>query len=343
MNYLLSARKIILENTGLSLFGFNLFLLLVIAYLYDPFSLFQKGYEGASSILSVTQENTRQITVQSGDLEYRLIKKNQIEDQFEWDLEYKSGASAITHAADPERIKEFFNSIKEAKRFYSFSRTPENDTEMGFSENAAGKCECMTFTFEDENQDKETIYVGRSTTGGESHVRVNDESEIFLVRTDLKSASGFGETDFFRNRRLMPEKVKSDAITSINAKFTDPRRNVQLSKAGGIWRMVSPAQGTVRIGTLPEDISEMKADQFLDMLPQDINKESAFTLEIVYKKNLTEAETVSFKILGSKDNDIYYLENQEGNLFQIYSFSFKELYNPVETLLEKESILEKTN
>ena len=368
MNFFLKYRKYVQENIGLSLFAFNLFLLTVVFFIYDPFGILPEGYEGSSPLINISQKDVQKITFDTAGNNFSLTRKEIIEEKkdedplpldvekdsslfnekkeavYEWSLEFSSDSSNLSYRADPERVETLFKEIKEARRYYSFSMNAENEIEMGFSKNQSGECECLRITFQFEDDEKHTLFVGRSTAGGESHVKLDEESKIYLVRNDILASSGYGKQEHFRNRRLLPRGITSDSITSINAKFTaNPKRNVSLSKAGGQWRITTPVQGSARIGTLPEDIADMKADQFPKIIPPDINTENAFKLEIVYKKSLTELKTITFNILGSKEQEIYYIRDEKGTLYQIYSYSFKDLFHPEENLLEKESILEKTN
>ena len=368
MSFILKYRKYIQENIGLSLFGFNLFLLAVVFSIYDPFDIIPEGYDGSSPVINISQKNVKKISFNTDGNNFSLIRKEKIEEKkdenplpldtekdsalfnekkeavYEWSLEINSDNSKLNYSADPERVETLFKEIKEARRYYSFSMNAENEIEMGFSKNQSGECSCLKITFLLENDDQHTLYVGRSTAGGESHVRLDEESKIYLVRNDLQASSGYGKSDHFRNRRLLPGRITADSITSINAKFAvNPARNVSLSRAGGRWMITTPVQGSARIGTLPEDIADMKADQFPKLVPPDMNTENAFKLEVVYKKSLTELKSITFDILGSKEQEIYYIKDENGILYQIYSYSIKDLFHPEENLLEKESILEKTN
>ena len=365
MSILLKYRKYLLENIGLSLLAVNFLLLLVVFFLYDPFDIIPAGYQGSSPLFHVSQKDVKIVNFESAESNFNLIRKEKIEEKitdkddsllktergsslfkdkkeekYEWSLEFNSDGNAYSYPADPERVGDLFHAIQEGRRYYSFSRTPETESSMGFSANPAGKCECLMVKFQMENNQYHTLYVGASTAAGESHVRLDDESKIFLVRNDILSSSGYGKHEHFRNRRLLPRGITADSITSINARFQKPERNVELSKAGGLWRIIRPVKGSARIGTLPDDVAEMKADQFPKIIPPDLNTADAFRLEIVYKKNFTDVDTINFDVLGSKENDIYFLKNKEGTVYQIYAGSFRDIYHPEENLLEKESLLE---
>jgi hypothetical protein len=227
------------------------------------------------------------------------------------------------------------------RRYYSFGVSSDKLHETGLYRTERERCECITVRLTFSNGEKILFYAGRSTPQSESYVRVEGENIIYLVRENFSEAVGNGKREYFRNRRILPAEVTRESITGIHALFPDRRRDVRLGKAGGLWNMEIPFPGRGEADLLAGDLAELSADSFPPRVAPGLDRKNAFRLEIVYTTSLTETSSVAFDVLGEKSRNSYIFRDSRGELYEVYSTYIEDLFNPLEKLVKKDSLLEK--
>lgn len=351
-----------LKNTGFALLTTNIILIAFVFVQYDPFKIFNKGYSGSPPIVAVERSQTSEITIESASGIFKIIRGTEIKDpdlssrkqsifssnmlqeertrQFSWKLEYSQNGKTRTFKADEELISKLFAALEESKRYYFFSRTAEKEKDAGLHYDENKKCSCIKISIKKSNGKINSILSGRNTAAGETHVAVNGENLIYLVQTDLNQAAGYGDPEYFRNRKLFPPEVNAESITGISIVFkhSKTKHNVRLEKAGGVWQMIAPENTAASIGNLAEKIADLKADKILSVLPGDLNKQDAFKLKIIYKTSMTESGSFQIEAEGRKDTDVYYF-NDNGEIFEVYSHSLDDFFHPEERLVARENLL----
>ena len=249
-------------------------------------------------------------------------------------------------AADADRVAEFFNTLKDARRYYSLNRTPEQDRDLDLGKNDRGEYDAPALAFQLNSGREQLLYLGRTRAGAsESYVRIGEQDRIYLVETDLRTALGEGEPQFFRDRGVWPEPLSADGVTAIEADFPGRQGDVELVRGGDEWRLSKPEAARARtqeVRSLIEDLIELKAEAFVSELPDDLEEDSDFELEISYKDSITGApRPLRLEILGKQDYSSYYVRRvtAEGAdpapLVKVTSVYIGSLYEPDRRLVER--------
>lgn len=353
--------QLIKKNAGFTVLAVNLVLVVVIFFMYDPFNLIATGYAGASPLLKVSQEDAVKIEIQDPEnhgasvvltrkeiLQATPSVENGAMDRLErkpkeyrWEIVITAGGKIEQYSADRERIKQFFQSVENVRRYYGPSRTPEKDRELSMAKLSNGQYEGMAIVFTLENGDSHTIYCGKSSLRtNESYVRLDEEDRIYLVQSNLRTSGGSGEPDYFRSRDVMPAALGHERITGLSAIFPDARRSVNLSKSGDAWQIFAPVTGPAKsseIGAILNDLEGWKASAFPNEIPKNLDKKSAFILEITYTEsgNITEVKRARFEVLGGKEFSAYIIRDEQGKMYEISSMYLEDFLNPVEKLLDR--------
>lgn len=379
MTTVLEYLKVVRKNAGVSLLILNLLLLAVLFFLQDPFEIFRSGYVGAKPLLDVGQADVRKIEIIDPDLKSRSVlvrqgklpavtpaseekkSKTKEEESYAWQLQIldtgdkktsgtdigdksAGGKTAdgktepVKYEGDEDHIARLFESLKKARRYYSLKYTPDKDRNLHFGIKKGGDCDCLHLKFALESGRTHILYLGKSG-GAESYVRLDDENEIYLVQTNIKTTVGQGQKDFFRNRLLLPRQATKKSITAIQADFGSTEKDVSLTRSGKEWHLLSPLAGKARtsaVNSLLDDIIAWRANSFPDKPPRDLETKKAFSLKITFKRSLTESHQVVFRILGLKDYSTYYLEDEKGTLYEITSVFLSDLYEARTKFLERQ-------
>ncbi|MBI3395609.1 MAG: DUF4340 domain-containing protein [Spirochaetia bacterium] len=356
MKYLEVLRK----NAGFALLSVNVALLLVLFLVQDPFDWFKGGYSGARSIVKLAQSDVTRITIKDPDFggaDVNLIRGDAVprtekeekdrlsrilkpgKQEYFWDLEVvKGGKGQGRHHADRDRIRDLFEAIEKSRRYYGVEASAARVADLEMGRDSSGRPVCLNVIL---TADRDySLCVGRASShGSENYVRLDEEDKIFLVQSNLRSAAGAGSTEYFRNRQIMPDSVKKESVTAVNAVFKNTEKNVQLGKSGDSWQMLSPFPGKVNVGevtALINDIVDWKAVRFIEKLPEDLDKKASFAVELVYKRNLSDVETVRLDVLGQKDYSTYVIKAPDGSLAEVTSVFLGHFLNPQEKLVPRE-------
>lgn len=381
------------NNPGGTLVAGNLLLAVILFFQFNPLGLFATGYAGADPILDITQADIQKLEIRDPDFDSNsgtavqasqtvltLVRQSQLprgewsqqpdesalfdqlHPEFAWQLKIRRGDIEQEFAADAERVADLFQKLTDARRHHYVPRSPEKDRDLQMSSDQTGRYEGLSITFQLNGGESHTLYVGRSSLrGNQSYLRLDDETEIYLAETNLRSVAGPGEPDYFRNRRLVPAGIEAAAITAIHAEFSGAGGLVSLVKDGGIWRMQSPpVAGKIRedqVQQIASDIVEWKAIAFpgsqsgaanagttdeavLREALKDFETPAAFpfALRVEYTTagNLTDRSELIFTVLGRKNFSNYLVRTVDGTLSEISSVFMEDLLNPREKLLDQQ-------
>ncbi|MCE9598004.1 MAG: DUF4340 domain-containing protein [Spirochaetia bacterium] len=334
-------------NPGLSLLGANLGLLIIWLVIQDPLGVIKTGYAGASPVLRASESLVTSVEIENPE-KGSLLKlnrkeiiqgdpKEKKEPQYSWEFVRTVNGKTDVFAADRDRVRDLFSSIEKAKRYYSISRTPENEKVAEMTKDSEGRLTCLQIRLGMENGKTGKLYIGKSSLrGNDSYIRVDDENDIYIVEENLRTTSGGGDVDFFRNRRIFPEFAK-DSVMQVNA--TVGGKQIQLSRSGNIWQMISPVPAALNaseMNLLLSDILDWKAIAFPQQPAADLDRKKAMTLEIVQKPNMTDSRIFKFEVLGQKDYSSYVIRDEKGTLYEVTAVYLSHLYDPQEKLVEKE-------
>ena len=222
--------------------------------------------------------------------------------------------------------------MQQSRKYYELDNSEENRKDFNLDEGIL-----LTVVLDDGS--KKPIRIGRSSVrGNESYVLVDDS--IYLVQENLRRDLGAGRWEYFRNRQIMP-LVSRDSITRLSARFKNPAalqmEAVELAKAAGDWKMLSPTVSPVRemeMNLLLDDLLEIRAQEFLGELPPRLDRSQALELEMVYRTTIGNPQTLRLEILGKKSYDTYLFRTEDGILFEGSSLYLEKLFQP-EQLMER--------
>ncbi len=258
----------------------------------------------------------------------------------------KDAPAERRYGADGERVKALFTALGDARRYYAVPRSPEKDRDLEMGKNDRGEYETPRVIFRLASGGEQVLYLGRTRAGSsEAYVRLGEEDQIFLVETDLRQAAGAADAYFFRDRSVWGRKLSLDGVTGLVARFREKKNNVTLMHSAEGWTMSAPLAGKVRpteISSLLNDIVDWKADAFPLELPEEIEKDSAFDLEISYKEEMTGVPApLRLTVLGKKDYSTYYIRRvaEKGEepqpIMQVTSVYLGDFYEPERKLIDR--------
>ncbi len=262
------------RNRGLLLFGINLLLALSLFFLADPFHLFQGGYREAPPLLDLDRSSVERIEIlypgwssplllsqqsfpASPSSEGSDSMRNKSGESKVWTLRLppeRAGREGHEWRADRKRLQSLFSRLAEARRYYSLPVTPARLEEYSLRQQEGDSLRVRFVTKEGER----VLIVGRSRMQyDDSYVRVEGEREIYHVSVNLRSLFGEGEQSYFRNRDVIPEFLRTESVRSLRFHPGGPGGvEMELSRAGGEWTMLSPRPGPTRKGSVEMLLSE---------------------------------------------------------------------------------------
>lgn len=352
--------KYIKANPGKSIALANLILVVLIFFLYDPFKLYSGGYSSADSILesdiseidSIQIQNesfSRSVRIrrgqklsikntpgQSTEKENESELKRSIEayvNSYEWQYE---SADSTWKTADSKRVAELLFALKKARKYYSFEASAENLSQFEMGKTESGKSMAVSVTVNTGDQ-KTHFEIGRAPSYSQSYVRIDSDSELYLVEQNLRVPAGSADPEYFRNRDVFPADLTAAAVTAVNAYFENQTAPLKLIQAGSDWQMVSPSAGkvnSVEWKAILDHLVELRVTGFLDSLPAGLDRSYKARFEILYNKTMAEPVVASFDVIGQKGYSDYVIE-YEGNLYEITSIYLEDLYAAEKKLLEK--------
>ncbi|MBE7438653.1 MAG: DUF4340 domain-containing protein [Spirochaetales bacterium] len=327
--------------------GLNLLLAVFLFFSYDPFRLIETGYRGADPLLSLDLSAVKSIAYEDPGLKLNIrlmrgevrpsSKEKGKAPEYAWDLVVRKDGREEYLAADRERVTELLKAIEDSRRYYPVPRSPEKDSELQMGRNSQGEVESPRIIVEYNRGNKDTIYIGKtSARAGESYVRLNDESSIYLVETDLRSLTGQGDVAYFRNRRVLPDSLTAESLTAVELKRG--KKTVQLVRKAGSWEMLLPLQGKLKAAESTALISEItgwKANSFLEKSP-GLEKDSSFELTLEFKGPGEEKETLQIKGLGKSDYSSFVLSlpGKDKEIVEVTGIQLRDLMETPERLLE---------
>lgn len=346
------------QYRGAVLLLVNLVLIAIIVFGQNALNLFKTGYDGADPIIDLSEKQMGSIKIIDPDNHGKIIeltrtnqkrkstslaeeKKETPKPVFEWDLGVynpKNSKEVSKYRVDAERLKEFLQGLENTRDYYALNRTPQKDVELEMASDSTGSYKGLQIIIQKFDSNKKySLYVGKTNArGSQSYVRLNDQKNIFLVETNLRSITGSGEIQYFRDRQILSDKIKSENITMLDAMYLQKKRNVQLSKQAQQWFITAPtrkAADSSLVSSLMRDITGWKASNFYDSLPADHDPASLLKLGIYYNHtgNITDQLNQGMTLFSKKEqNSTYYLQlDGQKSWFEINSIYLEDLKTPL--------------
>lgn len=366
-------KHLIRQNGALFLGIANLILIPAVILLHDPLGWIQRGYAGADPLLEWDDGSIKEVQLISpgADSVVRLVRGDKIDNRdgdgskdrsdddspatnddsknaqqedhmtpYRWSVvteKRNDQGGETTYNGDSERLSSFLGAIKSAKRYYSIPLTDGSRDKYGFALDQSGECSCGKISFVSNEGEKKTLLLGKSSArSNESYVAFEDESRIYEVRENLNAASGMGKEQFFRDRSIFPPEISLSSIVDIIA-HPYGKKEVKLSRAGGDWQLVSPVVGPVKdssINSILNEITGLKAKTFLPGPPSGMSRRLSMDIELVYRKNVTESNSIRLDIMGQTDGGSYILRREDGVIVEFNAVFIEDLRDPKKSLLK---------
>ena len=257
--------------------------------------------------------------------------------------EEKENAPQHVYPTDVQRVAEFFTSLKEARRYYSIPRTAEKEKAIGMQKDSRAEYANLQIHFFLSPEKKVSLYLGRtSSRNSENYVRKNEEKNIYLVQTDLRTKSGSAEPAYFRDRRILAHTIQEKGLLSLLAQKKEGRAIAHFVYNGKEWNMQAPppslAGGKVRPGAIQsfiQDILSWKASEFPTELPKGLDPRYAFTLVLRYKESGTVQEKeLILEVLGREGYSDYVLRMPDQSLRKVSSVYLEDILDPLKNFTE---------
>lgn len=359
------------HNAGASVFALNVVLVILLYFQYNPLNLIATGYEGARPLLDSRQEDVSAIRVLDPDLgeevKVSLVRGDQLpaeewqkpeaEDEpairrwlgkvirrdrpeYGWNLVVERAGKETQYQADPDRVRDLFSALQEARRYYGIDRSPERDRDLEMGKDSRGRYANLRLEILDDGGRQHTLFVGRSAGGGaQNFVRLNEEDVIYQVETNLRSVLGGGDPLYFRDRRILPAEWKREDLVGIELQTAD--QAIAVNSDGVNWRMPALPGVTVKaeeMNLIAGDLIAWRATSFPETAPDDLDRRFAGTLNVqLVKKRGNETlreDRLSFEILGRRNFSSYVLLLKEGGLVEVNSIYLEDLYDPARKLVD---------
>lgn len=350
------------KNAGLSLFGLNVVLLVLIFLSYDPLGIITRGYSNSPTFTPASQDKIERIEIISParpDVKVSLVRRERLTDRkkdapappglkkknrgprYAWQTVIETtGKQPETHPADRKLIQDLFRRLGETRRYYSIPRGPEKDREFELGKNEKGEYHAPRLVFTLDGGKKTTLYLGKSRAD-ESYVRRDEEDKIFLVESDLKTFLELDNPERFRNRALLPAKYALKNLDALEAEFAarrGPDARFYLRRADRDWTLQRPVQGKAKktaVESLLGDILKWRAVSFPGKTPPDLDRKAALVLKLHFKTSLTGRTTLEFRVLGRKGYSDYYIQDAANVLYKVNSIYLSDLYEDPSKLLDR--------
>jgi len=245
--------------------------------------------------------------------------------------------------ADPARVRDLFEGVLNARRYYAVERSPQKDVDLEMGKDSRGRWNSLQLRFLFESCASHTIHVGRSSlSGSESYVRLDEEDRIYKVRANLRSVAGAGEAMYFRDRRVMPQTLSADSIRSLRViPGEDEGVGVILNKTAGSWQLQAPVAAQAReeaVDALLNDIVGWNAVSFPEAPPKDSEEFAPFTLVIEYSNagDISATHSLRLEVIARRNFSNYVLRTPGGALVEVSSLYLEDLLEPQRTLVAGE-------
>ncbi len=252
--------------------------------------------------------------------------------------------------ADVERVSELFQSLQEVRRYYAIPRTKEKESSSGMLVDTNGNYIGLHLVFYFTNNKKQTLYIGSSTKkADESFVRLNDEKEIYIAKTNIRLKSGVGDESYFRNKKLWPKEIDLTSLSGLTVQIKNNNQPLlQLNKLGTEWSMPFPPSTSklkqASIQTFLQDIVSWQVTSFLKVIPKDLDpKFPSLEVNVRYrdKNNSSQENNFNMSILGRKGASEYVCLLPDQSIRQIASSVLEQIIDPVKNFSEPTNPIKK--
>ncbi|MBX7056578.1 MAG: DUF4340 domain-containing protein [Leptospirales bacterium] len=362
------------RNAGVLALLLNLGLASVLYFQYNPLNLIATGYQAADPLLEAYQEDVQTLRILDPDLGsdnvVALVRGEQLppdqwkdpppaeesawqkfkrsvlkreHPEYAWQLVQQRAGGEVQFGADPDRIRDLFTALRDARRYYGVDRSPERDRDLEMGKDSRGRYANLRIETVSPSGEKHTLFIGRAAaSGAESYVRLDEESVIFQVATNLRSVLGGGDMDYFRDRRVLPLEWKRESLTGLHLQVRG--QSLALQFESGNWRL--PASPGIKIkneevNLIAGDIFAWRAQSFPATAPADLDQRFAgvLRLELAAREaaSTTPPQILEYQILGRRNFSSYVLRTAAGAMVEVNSIYLEDLYDPARKLVDTQA------
>ncbi|TGK00640.1 DUF4340 domain-containing protein [Leptospira semungkisensis] len=210
---------------GISLFLLNLFLGILLLLVRDPFGKFQNTYANADPFFDLDPEKIQ--TIISGRKGQESILNRDLDG---WTVHFAQDQNA---PGDRARIEELIRTCLSMRKFTLLSDSnsqPSPLEEFGLD----GDEPILEFKDVSGNSLGKILLGARAPKSSGTYV-MDEKNRIWLVKENLKLATGAGKQDFFISRNLIPDFPAREFVLEVNVSSASRAQMFSLVADGENW------------------------------------------------------------------------------------------------------------
>ncbi|TGL58481.1 DUF4340 domain-containing protein [Leptospira sarikeiensis] len=308
------------ENPALTLFFTNMILGILLFLLYDPGDWFKRNYQNSEAFFKIKSEEIQ--TIITGRKGQQSILNRHLDG---WTVQSSDQSNL---PGDPARIEELIQACLHLRKFTQLTESdPISKEEFGL-----GGDEPILELKDVSGKSIGKILIGAPVRKGSGTYIMDEKNQIWLVKENLKLATGNGKLDFFLSRSLVPAFPEREKVVQIVIFPFSNTGNFSLIEEGGSWILQVSGQ---QIPTSSEEV-ELYLDQIKKLSADEVllhNSEPI--LSIPKNQNFKiEIRTVSDKYVVSPIG----MTKLGSYVFQREGLSYKLVLDPwnIERILQKD-------
>jgi hypothetical protein len=316
------------KNLAFTLTTSNLVLFALVILIQDPFNIFTKTYSKAKPFFQADKNLITKMVVtkmDEADKSFSLLNEGGV-----WSLTLKT--STVQLPVEIEKVNALIQSLYNARRFTIVTNSVDKRKDYGFDSD-----EIRVEVFAKDKVTFGTMYVGSvAPRGSFTHVRFEDEKEIYSVEENLKTSLGRGKFDHFIDKKFTPTGISSAEIQEVTVKNEKQEPVYSLKKNGEEWKQVEPKEvvlGKEELSPLLNSLSTLAGDD-IKLEPsykEKLDTKFSYTLTYSFTDKKGVSQPVTVLILGKhKEDNLYYASKTEGIVFTMNEYKLKTIleYKP---------------
>jgi hypothetical protein len=306
-----------MNNVALTLTTVNIFFLLLILLVKDPFGLRISSYDKASPFFNTSTPITK-ITIEKSKVPESKFELNKGND--DWSMTAKGKSLPV----DKDRMETLLKSITNSRKYTLVSSSKEKADEYGFNEDE------IKVEFFDNTNSIGYFLVGSvvSSDANSAHVKWKDSDDIYMVEENLKAVTNRADFTHFLNKKISPPGLTSEEIIGITLKKTG--NNYEIRKTKG-WSLESPKKGEIAnedMNTTLSKLSSVNADDIvIDESSLSRIDPNPFELRVDFKskEGIPKSYTLLSAGFDKKANAYYVRKDNEPSIYKLSEYSIKSI------------------
>ena len=321
-------KELVIKNPAFFMLLLNLFLIISVFLIKDPFGYFMKTYEKSEAFFNFKPSEITEIKISKDKSLIIDLKKEKNIWNVKLEKEYLP--------AENSKITDLLQSLLKAKKFTELEKTA-NQEDFGLEKSKAFQIELFQ-----NKKSMGSLKIGSTAPKGSyTYVQEPKTNKIYLVESNLKTKIGRGELDYFYIKNLIQDKLEENLVEKISiiGKKDEEKKTLALIKESKEWYFLDKEKNRKKIKkeeveSLITELNNLSANKILTKENVTLDEPSIFEISVHYKvKDISK--NISFKALGKNKND-YFLQIPDKNytIYQINKYivdNFMEIIETIET------------